>query len=103
MLLFIPYGFFASYYIKPKKGLVIFFLTVLTSLLIEVTQAKIGRVFDVDDIILNLCGGITGYFIFRTLDFIKLNVPKILKKGWILNIIIIVLISLFLLYFNNFF
>src|SRR5574344_599358 len=64
MIMFIPYGFFVSYFLKLKKLYSISLLTLLTSITIEVTQLLIGRVFDVDDILLNLCGGIVGFIIY---------------------------------------
>lgn len=58
MLMFVPYGFFTSYFLKEKNIFVNLFLTLVLSLTIEFTQSQIGRVFDVDDVILNLVGGI---------------------------------------------
>ena len=57
-----------------------FLLTLLTSLSIETTQSMIGRVFDIDDIILNLLGGIMGHYLYRFLDNIKSHLPVFLKK-----------------------
>ena len=54
ILLFIPYGFLSSYYLDNKKFGVITILTIITTLTIETVQYYIGRVFDIDDIILNL-------------------------------------------------
>jgi Glycopeptide antibiotics resistance protein len=65
MLMFIPFGFFSSYFLKEKKVLVIFVITVIVSLAIEFTQLKIGRVFDIDDILLNIVGGVIGYYLYR--------------------------------------
>ena len=61
MLLFLPFGFFTSHYIKIEKPSTIFVLTFIASVSIESVQMAIGRVFDVDDIILNICGGFIGY------------------------------------------
>lgn len=71
MLMFIPYGFFSSYFLKEKNGFVIFILTVILSFSIEYIQLRIGRVFDIDDIILNVVGGLIGYFIYFVLCRIK--------------------------------
>ena len=57
MLLFLPYGFFASYLLRNKKLSVSCILTLIASISIETVQLVIGRVFDVDDILLNLLGG----------------------------------------------
>lgn len=71
MLLFLPYGFFANYFIKNKKAIVAFLLILIASLSIELTQLAIGRVFDVDDILLNLFGGMLGFFIYFLIKKIK--------------------------------
>ena len=93
MIMFIPFGFFISYFLKFKKFYAIFFLTLLTSITIETTQLLIGRVFDIDDIFLNIIGGLIGYFIFRIIYKIKF-----LKKESIYNIIISVILILIILY-----
>lgn len=66
--LFIPFGFFTSFYLKLEKKRFVLFLTMLVSLVIEFIQLNIGRAFDVDDIILNVVGGFIGYLIYRILD-----------------------------------
>lgn len=71
MLMFMPYGFFVSYFLKEKRTFIILLLTLLVSGTIEYIQLKIGRVFDIDDIILNLIGGMIGSFVY--LAFIKFS------------------------------
>ena len=101
IIMFVPYGFFVSYYLDLKKLRSIIFLVLLVSLSIETTQLIIGRVFDIDDIILNNVGGILGFYFYRSLDTIHQHLPKILKKPIIYNIIIIILTILFMLYMFN--
>ena len=93
MIMFIPFGFFTSYFLKLKKIYSVFILTLLTSITIETTQLLIGRVFDIDDIFLNIIGGLIGYFIFKIIYKIKF-----LKKESIYNIIISVVLILIILY-----
>ena len=62
--LFIPFGLFSSYYLKFKKPFIIILLTFIASFSIETVQMTIGRVFDVDDIILNVIGGTVGFYIY---------------------------------------
>lgn len=93
MIMFIPFGFFTSYFLKLKKIYSVFILTLLTSITIETTQLLIGRVFDIDDILLNILGGLIGYFIFKIIYKIKF-----LKKESIYNIIISVILILIVLY-----
>ena len=64
IVLFIPYGFLSSYYLNNKKFSVITVLTLIVTITIETVQYYIGRVFDIDDIILNLFGSIIGFLIF---------------------------------------
>ncbi len=76
ILLFMPYGFFASYYLKLDKKREAFGLVFVVSLAIEIVQLLIGRCFDVDDILLNIVGGMLGYFIYRILNMISLKLSK---------------------------
>ena len=91
VLLFLPFGFFVGYFIKVKKVSVMLLLTFIVSLSIETIQLSIGRVFDVDDVILNVLGGLIGFILYKVLNK---AIPDKLKKNWILNIIIIILIIL---------
>ena len=95
MIMFLPFGFFVSYYLKSEKLTLPLFLILIASISIEVVQLLIGRVFDVDDIILNILGGLLGYgiyFIFRRLGE---NLPNFVRKEWFLNTLsVIILIGL---------
>ena len=100
-LMFIPYGFFASYYLKAKKPVPIFILCLIASITIESTQLYIGRVFDIDDIILNVLGGLAGFYTYLGLISLVQRGPKIFKNELFLNISIIALIGFMLLYLGN--
>ena len=76
ILLFVPYGFFVSYYLKLNKKIITFSLVLLVSMAIECVQLVIGRTFDIDDIFLNVIGGMLGYFIYRLLSYISEKVAK---------------------------
>ncbi len=102
MLLFMPYGFFAAYYLKLKKPYWIIGLSLLVSVTIETTQLLIGRVFDIDDIILNIFGGVFGFYIYLLLDKINKKLPAVLKKPIIYNIIMICLLALGMAYLIGF-
>ena len=91
MIMFLPFGFFVSYYLKVEKIHMPVVLTLIASLSIELVQLSIGRVFDVDDIILNLLGGIMGYFVYSILRIIGESLPGFCKKEWFLNILSVVL------------
>lgn len=98
--LFIPYGFLASYYLNNKKFSVITILTIITTLTIETVQYYIGRVFDIDDIILNLVGSIIGFLIFIGLDAIR-NKFKIFRNDTILDMLIILVLAVVIIYSFN--
>lgn len=101
IILFIPFGFFSSYYLKNKKMLTTVVLTLITSGTIEVVQYYIGRVFDIDDIILNVFGGIIGFLLYVGFDAIKERLPKFMKSDAFLNFIVILLIILMVAYSFN--
>jgi len=92
MLMFLPFGFFVSYYLKNTKPFLTLLLTVIASVSIEIVQMSIGRVFDVDDIILNVCGGMLGYFGYYLLIKIGERTPKVFKSTWFLNIISVIIL-----------
>lgn len=97
-LMFIPYGFFIGYFLKNNKILTAIILGLIISTTIETTQLQIGRVFDIDDIILNVLGVIIGNYIYMFLGSIKNRLPKFLKHPLFYNIIVITLLVLFALY-----
>lgn len=98
ILLFIPFGFFVSYYLNTKKALTPFIITLVVSLCAEGIQYHIGRVFDIDDILLNIFGGFLGYLIFICLNAIKSRLPNFMKSDTFLNIVVIVILVLVVLF-----
>ena len=107
ILLFMPYGFFASYYLRLDKKRLAFLLIFIVSLAIECVQLLIGRCFDVDDILLNLLGGMVGFFIYRLLDLItdkmsRRTISTLLVFGIIVGVILLLYIMMWGLYGNRF-
>lgn len=98
ILLFLPYGYFASDYLKSKKVMLPCFLTFLVSMTIELVQLNIGRTFDIDDVILNTIGGILGYLLYRLIENFKNKLPKFFKTEGFMNFFVIVILILFILY-----
>lgn len=92
MLLFLPFGFFTTHYTKIEKPYIVLLLTIIASVSIEAVQMAIGRVFDVDDIILNVCGGIIGYYIYALLRRIGNKLPNFFKSEIFLNIVSIIVL-----------
>ncbi len=103
MLMFMPYGFFVAYILKLKKCKSIIGLSLVVSFAIETIQSCIGRVFDVDDIILNVLGAIIGFYIYKLIYRIKSNLPDFLKKDIIYNILMVIIIVCMLIYMLNMF
>ena len=89
MLLFLPFGFFTSYLLDNKMPLLTVVLTLIASLSIEVVQLMIGRVFDVDDIILNVLGGTFGFYLYNILDRLGKKSPKLLGNEYFLDVLAI--------------
>ncbi len=92
MFLFLPYGLFTSLYLKNEKPYLTLFLTLLTSCAIETVQLIIGRVFDIDDIILNVLGGFLGYLIYYVIKRIWNKLPEALKSELFLNVLAVIIL-----------
>ena len=100
IVLFIPYGFLVSYLLKTRKVSVGVILTLIASVTIEVVQYYIGRVFDIDDIILNVIGGFAGSLVFVGIDAIRSKF-KLLKNDTVVDILVIVLLAIVIMYSLN--
>ena len=92
ILMFVPFGFFTSFYLKLDKKRIIFYLTLIVSIIIELIQLKIGRAFDVDDIILNMLGSFLGYFMYRIMDKIFGDLSDTIKGTFIVIGILIAIV-----------
>jgi glycopeptide antibiotics resistance protein len=70
LCLLIPYGFLLPLtYGKVNRGLKVFVCTLLLTVFFEVFQlVTFTGSFDVDDILLNVLGGMIGYVIYRLLN-----------------------------------
>ena len=98
MIMFFPFGFFISYYINPDDIKPTIILTLIASIAIEVVQLMIGRVFDIDDILLNLIGGSLGYEIYNIMRRLGERFQKVFHSEILLNAgSIIALVGLFAL------
>lgn len=69
IVMFIPYGIYMTYYFNLKRPFLLIGLAIILSSAIEFTQYFIGRVFDVDDILLNVAGAFLGFLIYRICYF----------------------------------
>ena len=98
IVLFIPFGFFAAYYMNTRRIGPPFIVTLIVSASAEAMQYYIGRVFDIDDIILNVLGGFIGFLIFVALSAIHSKLPKFMRSDNFINFIVIVLLVLTFIY-----
>jgi len=94
IVLFMPFGYLVSYYLKNTKYYIALLLTFITSISTEVIQMYIGRSFDIDDILLNLIGGLIGYLIFKIQYVIIEKLPKFLKKTILADLLVIILFAI---------
>lgn len=92
IILFVPFGYFTSYYCKLNKSYLNLFITFVTSLTIELIQMGIGRSFDIDDLILNILGGLIGYLIYIITEKIFKKYSVKFKNNLLLNFICIIII-----------
>lgn len=101
IILFIPLGYFVSYYCKLKGFFGITIVSILSSVTIEIVQHFIGRSVDIDDIILNVTGGIIGFLFYKLFKKINEKLPNFMKKKWFYNLLSIIIILLIGLYLSN--
>ena len=96
ILIFMPYGFFGSYYLRFEKNdkWLALLLIFIGSFAIECVQLVIGRCFDVDDILLNLVGGMIGFLIYRILEVVTDKMSKRTISTILTSIIILFIVIL---------
>ena len=99
--LFIPLGYFATSYANIKGLGTITLVSLLSSLTIESVQHYIGRSFDIDDIILNVIGGVCGYVIFLITKKLLRKYPDALKNNLLLNLLGIITIMVLVVIILN--
>ena len=102
IILFIPFGYFVSHILKTRKPFAMFAIAVITSCVIEFTQLKIGRTFDVDDILLNIIGCFLGYFVYLIIDTLEKKLPPVFSTNLAKNIFVIVMFILVALLYSKF-
>lgn len=98
IVMFIPFGYFISTYIKPKRILPILIVSALSSATVEFVQACIGRSFDVDDILLNVVGALIGFLLYVSFNAIKKFLPSIFGKDLVYNILSFIVLVLMVIY-----
>lgn len=99
IFLFVPFGIFATRYIKSKSIFPTVILSFLVSCSIEFAQSLIGRTADIDDVILNTIGGLLGYLLYKFSDSFFKKLPKFMKNQIFLDLLCLVII-LFIIYLS---
>ena len=101
ILLFVPLGYYIAHYCKMKSVVGVTIVSLLSSATIEIVQHYIGRSVDIDDVILNVFGGIIGYLIYKVINKLEQKLPKVFRKTWFYNIISVIVILLIGVYLTN--
>ena len=98
IMAFVIFGLIVSAYIKPKTVAPAVLTSLIVSTTVEFIQLNIGRSFDVDDIILNVIGGLAGYLIYIGFTAIKNHLPSVFRKDGLYNIICLIIIVIIIVY-----
>lgn len=98
ILLFVPFGFFSSYYLNNRKASLIFLVTLIVSACSAGLIYYLKGIFSIDKVILSVFGGVVGYLLCVALLAIKDKLPKFMKSDAFLNLVIIILVILIVLY-----
>lgn len=101
ILMFVPFGYFASHYLNSRKCSTILISTAIICICTEGMQYYLGRVFDIDDIILNVIGAFLGFLLYVALTAITDRLPKFMKSDTFINIFIVLLIILIVFFSFN--
>ena len=94
--IFVPFGYYSNYYCKSKNITYSLLITLIVSTTIETIQLALGRSFDIDDIILNVLGGVVGYLLYIFSEFIFKKTSEKVKNSFLLNLICVLIIIILL-------
>ena len=94
--IFVPFGYYVNYYCKSKNITYSLLITLIVSTTIETIQLALGRSFDIDDIILNVLGGVVGYLLYIFSEFIFKKTSEKVKNSFLLNLICVLIIIILL-------
>ena len=98
LVMFMPLGFYSAYIVKVYKLRYITLFVAIVSITIEFTQLAIGRVFDIDDILLNIVGGSSGFYIYYIMHKIKSAFPRFFGKPLVYNTVTVIAILIFIFF-----
>lgn len=103
LLIFIPLGYFISYFLNFKKVRNILLFCLLSSLLSQGILYLSYYSFIIDIVIINIMGGILGYFIYISLDAIKKHLPNIFQKDIFYNLLVLSIFAIVIIYLLDIF
>ena len=99
ILVFLPFGYFVSYYVKAFRISHIVIISAISSLTVELVQLQIGRSFDIDDILLNVVGAVCGFLLYISFHAIQKHLPKFFQSDLFYNLICLIFCILAIFYF----
>ena len=99
ILVFLPFGYFVSYYVKAFRISHIVIISAISSLTVELVQLQIGRSFDIDDILLNVVGAVCGFLLYISFHAIQKHLPKFFQSDLFYNLICLTFCILAIFYF----
>lgn len=79
--MFLPLGFFFPFVTEKVKGKNIFAAAIVVPFIAELLQMIFGRSFDIDDLICNFIGIVTGFFVSLAIMNIKERNNKLCCRG----------------------
>lgn len=103
LLPFIPFGFLLPIaYPRIKAFFKVFLVGMFAVLFIEIFQymTRLGS-FDIDDIILNVLGGVVGYLLYIFSEFIFKKTSEKVKNSFLLNLICVLIIAILVIIILN--
>ena len=98
IILFMPFGYCIADYVKSKNIFPALIISAIVSTTVEFIQLKIGRSFDIDDIILNVLGGIIGYLLYIAWEAVKSHLPRFFRRDGLYNFLALIVIVIIIWY-----
>ena len=98
-VIFIPFGYFISAYIKAKKIGTITLASLICGLAIETVQYATINSFNIDNVIEYMIGSIIGFLLYIGLTAIKKHLPGLFQNDFLYNALCIAVVILLILYF----
>lgn len=98
-LIFIPFGYYSTFYCKIKTVKENLFIGLVSSLTILLVILKIYGIFNIDNLIMNVLGTFVGFLLYVGLAAIRKHLPNFFQKDIFYNFICLLIIIGIVLYF----